>query len=206
MLLVILVIYSAWISPFELAFLSNEQDALFIIDNIVNGFFAVDIVLTFFVAYLDSQSYLLVDEPKKIAVRWKTNHFHRTFQFEPIRAVLLTWYWYWSVFRYISTWFIFDVCSTAPFQSISLLFTNHNSGIGFKVLNMLRLWRLRRVSSLVVHWTSRTRVFVSFSFASQNACTIYGALEGKNQSSIRVRSTESVASTCARSNVVTHLS
>ncbi|KAF7120634.1 hypothetical protein RHSIM_Rhsim13G0194700 [Rhododendron simsii] len=118
MFLIVLVVYSAWISPFEFAFLNNKQDALFIIDNIVNGFFTIDIVLTFFVAYLDSQSYLLVDDPKKIAT------------------------------RYLSTWFLFDICSTLPFQSLSLLFTDHSSGIGFKLLNMLRLWRLRRVSSL----------------------------------------------------------
>ncbi|XP_062160460.1 potassium channel KAT3-like isoform X2 [Alnus glutinosa] len=118
MLLVVLVIYSAWICPFEFAFLPYKRDALFIVDNVVNGFFAIDIVLTFFVAYLDSQSHLLIDNPKKIAV------------------------------RYISTWFIFDVCSTAPFQSISLLFTNHSGEVGYKLLNMLRLWRLRRVSSL----------------------------------------------------------
>ncbi|XP_048132300.1 potassium channel KAT3-like [Rhodamnia argentea] len=118
MWLIVLVLYSAWICPFEFAFLSYKIDSLFIIDNIVNGFFAIDIVVTFFVAYLDSQSYLLVDDPKKIAL------------------------------RYLSTWFIFDVCSTAPFQSISLLFTKHSGGLGFKALNMLRLWRLRRVSAL----------------------------------------------------------
>ncbi|KAH7837545.1 hypothetical protein Vadar_015028 [Vaccinium darrowii] len=117
MFLIVLVIYSAWICPFEFAFLTYKQDVLFIIDNIVNGFFAIDIVLTFFVAYLDSQSYLLVDDPKKIAI------------------------------RYISTWFLFDICSTLPLQPLSL-FTDHSSGIGFKLLNMLRLWRLRRVSSL----------------------------------------------------------
>ncbi|PIN04682.1 K+-channel ERG [Handroanthus impetiginosus] len=118
MFLILLVIYSAWISPFEFAFLAYRQDALSIIDNVVNSFFAVDIVLTFFVAYLDSQSYLLIDDPRKIAI------------------------------RYISTWFIFDVCSTVPFQSLSLLFADHDGGLGFKLLSMLRLWRLRRVSSL----------------------------------------------------------
>lgn len=51
-------------------------------------------------------------------------------------------------FRYLSTWFAFDVCSTAPFQSLSLLFNYNGSEIGFRVLSMLRLWRLRRVSSL----------------------------------------------------------
>ena len=69
MFLILLVIYSAWICPFEFAFLTYKQDALFVFDNIVNGFFLIDIVLTFFVAYLDSQSYLLVDDPKKIAIR-----------------------------------------------------------------------------------------------------------------------------------------
>ncbi|XP_054777157.1 potassium channel KAT1-like [Prosopis cineraria] len=118
MILVVLVIYSAWICPFEFAFLPSKQDALFIIDNVVDGFFAIDIMLTFFVAYLDSQSHLLVDDHWKIAI------------------------------RYISTWFIFDVCSTAPFQIISLFFTNHSSELGVDLLNMLRLWRLRRVSSL----------------------------------------------------------
>ncbi|MED6184282.1 Potassium channel kat2 [Stylosanthes scabra] len=145
MLLVVLVVYSAWICPFEFAFLSYKQDTLFIIDNIVNGFFAVDIVLTFFVAYLDSHSYLLVDDPKKIAI------------------------------RYISTWFAFDVCSTAPFQPISLLLTNHSSELGFKVLNMLRLWRLRRVSSLFARlekdirfnyfWTRCTKLIAVTLFA-----------------------------------------
>lgn len=119
MLLVLLVIYSAWICPFEFAFLTYKQTGLlFILDHIVNGFFAVDIILTFFVAYVDTHTYLLVDKPKKIAI------------------------------RYLSTWFIFDVASTAPLQSLSLLFTPHKGGFGFKALNMLRLWRLRRVSSL----------------------------------------------------------
>ncbi|ESQ39772.1 hypothetical protein EUTSA_v10000798mg [Eutrema salsugineum] len=118
MWLVVLVIYSAWICPFQFAFITYKKDAIFIIDNIVNGFFAIDIVLTFFVAYLDSHSYLLVDNPKKIAI------------------------------RYLSTWFAFDVCSTAPFQPLSLLFNYNGSELGFRILSMLRLWRLRRVSSL----------------------------------------------------------
>ncbi|XP_022879617.1 potassium channel KAT3-like isoform X2 [Olea europaea var. sylvestris] len=118
MFLVLLVIYSAWISPFEFAFSTFKHDALFIFDNIVNSFFFIDILLTFFVAYLEKQTYLLVDDPRKIAI------------------------------RYLSTWFIFDVCSTVPFRALSLLFTYHSDGLGFKLLSMLRLWRLRRVSSM----------------------------------------------------------
>ncbi|XP_056694280.1 potassium channel KAT2-like isoform X2 [Spinacia oleracea] len=152
MLLVILVVYSAWICPFEFVFLVYKQDALFIIDHIVNGFFAVDIVLTFFVAFIDSKTYLLIDDHKKIAI------------------------------RYLSTWFIFDVCSTAPLQTISLLFTNNNGGLGFKALNMLRLWRLRRVSTLFarlekdIHfnyfWTRCTKLV---SRDTVRACTEFAA-------------------------------
>ncbi|CAD6229775.1 unnamed protein product [Miscanthus lutarioriparius] len=116
--LILLVVYSAWICPLEFAFLRYLPRAPFVVDDVVNGFFAVDIVLTFFVPYVDSKSYLLVDDHKKIAV------------------------------RYLSTWFAFDVCSTFPFHSISLLFNRHEHGLGLKFLNVLRLWRLRRVSSL----------------------------------------------------------
>lgn len=64
-----LVVFSAWIYPFELAFLRHLSWKLFLVENIVNSFFAIDIVLTFFLAYLDHKSYLLVDNPKRIAAR-----------------------------------------------------------------------------------------------------------------------------------------
>ncbi|KAL0410514.1 UNVERIFIED_CONTAM: Potassium channel AKT1 [Sesamum latifolium] len=82
--LVVLVIYTAWVSPFELGFLDKPEGPLAITDNVVNGFFAIDIVLTFFVAYLDRNTYLLVDNPKQIA--WK----------------------------YGTSWLAFDVISTIP--------------------------------------------------------------------------------------------
>ncbi|KAK1378450.1 Potassium channel [Heracleum sosnowskyi] len=165
MFLVILVIYSAWVCPFQFAFLTYKQDALFIFDNIVNGFFAIDIILTFFVAYVDSQSYLLVDSRKKIAV------------------------------RYISTWFIFDVCSTAPLQPLSLLLTEHSSGVGFKVLNMLRLWRLRRVSSLFARlekdirfnyfWIRCTKLITVTLFAVHCAGCFYYLIADRNPNPAR---------------------
>uniref|UniRef100_A0A0D9VE84 Potassium channel n=1 Tax=Leersia perrieri TaxID=77586 RepID=A0A0D9VE84_9ORYZ len=116
--LIVLVIYSAWICPFELAFLRDFPYKLLLVENIVDIFFAIDIVLTFFVAYVDSKTHLFVDDRKRIAV------------------------------RYLSSWFIFDVCSTAPFQPIILLFTHKGNDLAFKILNLLRLWRLHRVSSL----------------------------------------------------------
>ncbi|KAA8525318.1 hypothetical protein F0562_007173 [Nyssa sinensis] len=65
--LVLLVIYSAWSSPFELAFKKVATGSLMPVDLAVDAFFVIDIILTFFVAYLDKSTYLLVDDHKKIA-------------------------------------------------------------------------------------------------------------------------------------------
>ena len=65
----ILVGYSAWASLFELAFEKAAEGALLTIDLVVDFFFAVDIILTFFVSYLDNTTYLNVTDHKLIAKR-----------------------------------------------------------------------------------------------------------------------------------------
>ncbi|CAN1837912.1 Potassium channel KAT3 [Linum perenne] len=127
--LVVLVVYSAWASIFELAFKKTSAGVLLGIDLAVDAFFAIDILLTFFVAYLDKTTYLLVDDHKKIAIRYLTK-----------------------------PWFIMDVASTLPFPLIYRIFTgkiNHQGVFGF--LNLLRLWRLRRVSELFTRLEKDTR-------------------------------------------------
>lgn len=113
--LVLLVVYTAWVAPFELGFIKSPTGYLALADDIVNGCFAIDIVMTFFVAYLDKRSYVLIDDPKQIAI------------------------------KYMFPFFFLDVLSTIPTGLISLL---GKSGFGlYGLLQMLRLWRLRRVSS-----------------------------------------------------------
>ncbi|PNT70141.1 hypothetical protein BRADI_2g06750v3 [Brachypodium distachyon] len=152
--LLVLVVYSAWNYPFELAFLRHMSWKLFLVENIVNSFFAIDIVLTFFLAYLDRKSYLLVDNPKQIAA------------------------------RYLSSWFIFDVCSTIPYQPFGLLFNKHGNGLTYRILNMLRLWRLRRLSALFArlekdirlnyYWIRCTKLISVTLFAAHcSGCFIY---------------------------------
>ncbi|KAL2346750.1 hypothetical protein Fmac_000750 [Flemingia macrophylla] len=114
--LVFLVFYTAWACPFEFGFLNTPKDPLSITDNVVNAFFALDIVLTFFVAYLDKASYLLVDQPKLIAL------------------------------RYAKTWLAFDVISTIPSEFAHRVLPGPLKTYGY--FNMLRLWRLRRVSAM----------------------------------------------------------
>ncbi|RWW74820.1 hypothetical protein BHE74_00017209 [Ensete ventricosum] len=68
--MVALVAYSAWVYPFEIAFMhAAPKGGLFLADNIIDAFFAADIVLTFFVAYIDSRTQVLVCDPRKIATR-----------------------------------------------------------------------------------------------------------------------------------------
>ncbi|CAN8325574.1 unnamed protein product [Cochlearia groenlandica] len=118
--MVLLVAYSAWVYPFEVAFLNSKPKRnLCVADNVVDLFFAVDIVLTFFVAYIDRRTQLLVREPKQIAV------------------------------RYLSTWFLMDVASTIPFDGIGYWLTGTGKlNLTCNLLGLLRFWRLRRVKHL----------------------------------------------------------
>lgn len=115
--MVLLVVYSAWAYPFEVSFLNSyPKKPLYIADSVVDLFFAIDIVLTFFVAYIESTTHLLVRDSKKIAR------------------------------RYVSTWFLMDVASTIPFEALYMLFTgNRKVPPSCYLLGMLRFWRLRRV-------------------------------------------------------------
>ncbi|KAK8465492.1 hypothetical protein PHAVU_009G095700 [Phaseolus vulgaris] len=115
-LLVILVFYTAFVSPFEFGFLNEPTDSLSITDNVVNGLFAIDIVLTFSVAYLDKETYLLEDRPLFIC------------------------------YKYVTTWFAFDVISTIPSEFAGTVLPDPLQTYGY--FNMLRLWRLRRVSAM----------------------------------------------------------
>ncbi|KAG7572523.1 Ankyrin repeat-containing domain [Arabidopsis suecica] len=111
--LVVLVVYTAWVSPFEFGFLRKPRPPLSITDNIVNAFFAMDIIMTFFVGYLDKSTYLIVDDRKQIA------------------------------FKYLRSWFLLDLVSTIPSEAAMRI-----SSQSYGLFNMLRLWRLRRVSAL----------------------------------------------------------
>ncbi|XP_072991097.1 potassium channel KAT4 isoform X1 [Typha latifolia] len=155
MFLILLVIYSAWVSPFELAFEKVDSGSLLIADLVVDIFFAIDIVISFFVAYLDTSTYLLVDDPRKISMRYAT-----------------------------SPWFVMDVASTIPFQVIYRIVSGkRNGGSVFGFINLLRLWRLRRVSSLFARlekdirisyfWTRYLKLICVTLFVLHSAACVY---------------------------------
>nr|XP_010930758.2 LOW QUALITY PROTEIN: potassium channel AKT2-like [Elaeis guineensis] len=115
--MVMLVAYSAWVFPLEIGFMNAApKGGLFIADNIIHAFFAVDIILTFFVAYIEPRTQLLVQDSKKIAI------------------------------RYLSTWFIMDVVSTIPYEALGYFITGRvKAGVSYSLLGMLRLWRLSKI-------------------------------------------------------------
>ncbi|TVU35298.1 hypothetical protein EJB05_17182, partial [Eragrostis curvula] len=125
--LIVLVLYSAWVSPFELAIEKAVTTPLLAVDLVVDIFFAVDIALSFFVAYVDRSTNLFVDDRKKIASRYLTR-----------------------------PWFAMDVASTIPFHVIFRLVSGKGTWFGF--LNLLRLWRLRRVSNLFAQLEKDIRI------------------------------------------------
>ncbi|XP_055812681.1 potassium channel AKT1-like [Solanum dulcamara] len=100
--LVLLVFYTAWASPFQFGFLERPQGLIAILDNIVNCFFAMDIILTFFVAYLDKSTNTMIDDPKHIALRYTKSRFIfdfiSTIPFEALPHILQS-YGYLSMLR-----------------------------------------------------------------------------------------------------------
>ncbi|PNY10751.1 potassium channel AKT1-like protein [Trifolium pratense] len=110
--LMIWVFYTAWVCPFEFGFLRTSKGRLTYVDSIVNALFFIDIVLTFFVAYLDETTFLLVGDQKKIAK------------------------------RYLKCWFFFDLASIIPYEMFrkDLPTTVQTYGY-FNILRLWRLHR-----------------------------------------------------------------
>jgi len=99
--------------------MSGPRMPISVIDNIVNGFFALDIVLTFFVAYVDKKTYILVDEPKKIAKKYA-----------------------------LSFKMIFDVISVIPSELVHKIFPASKQAYGvFNMFRLWRLRRVCRLFS-----------------------------------------------------------
>ncbi|KAJ8512635.1 hypothetical protein OPV22_003069 [Ensete ventricosum] len=155
MFLIVLVFYSAWASPLELAFPQVSSGSLLVVDLVVDVFFGVDIVVSFSVAYFNSSTYLLVDDRRKIAKRYLTR-----------------------------PWLVMDVASTIPFHIIYRIITGkRNGGSVFGVVNLLRLWRLRRASKLFARlekdirfsyfWTRYVKLICVTLFAVHSSACVY---------------------------------
>ncbi|KAL5574136.1 hypothetical protein UlMin_023733, partial [Ulmus minor] len=68
-------VYSSFFTPMEFGFFRGLHDDLFILDIAGQVAFLVDIVLQFFVAYRDRQTYRMVSKRTPIALRYLKSHF-----------------------------------------------------------------------------------------------------------------------------------
>ncbi|CAN6456117.1 unnamed protein product [Victoria cruziana] len=154
--MVFLVAYSGWIYPFMIAFLKcKPQKGLCIANSVVDLFFWIEIALTFFLAYIDPKTQNLVQDLRRIAL------------------------------RYSSSWLIMDIASTIPYEAFLYIFNGDGKPcIWCSVLGILRLWRLRRVKQFFTRiekdirfsyfWTRCVRlIFVTLFSTHCSGCMYY---------------------------------
>ena len=67
--ILIWAVYSSFFTPMEFGFFRGLPENLFLLDIAGQLAFLVDIVVRFFVAFRDTQSYTTVDSHKRIALR-----------------------------------------------------------------------------------------------------------------------------------------
>ncbi|EOA19218.1 hypothetical protein CARUB_v100041251mg, partial [Capsella rubella] len=75
MFILLWAIYSSLFTPMEFGFFRGLPERLFVLDIVGQIAFLVDIVLQFFVAYRDIQTYRTVYKPSRIALRYLKSHF-----------------------------------------------------------------------------------------------------------------------------------
>jgi hypothetical protein len=63
-------VYSSFFTPFEFGFFRGLKEKLFVLDIVGQVAFLVDIVLHFFLAYRDTQTYRMVYKRTPIALRF----------------------------------------------------------------------------------------------------------------------------------------
>lgn len=91
-ILVTLAFYNQIVSSFVFAFVDEPQARVFnILNYFVNSFFCFDIFLNFIVAFHHKNTYVIVDNPKKI------------------------------VLNYLKTWFVVDVLCNVPLIVVGMI-------------------------------------------------------------------------------------
>lgn len=119
------LVYTALITPFEVAFLDTKLDFLFVINRFLDCVFGMDIFINFNLAFMDKKSGKWILDITKIRR------------------------------RYLKGWFIIDITSTIPYDCIEFVATATSAGSGggamenMKMLRMLKLLKLMKLVRLL---------------------------------------------------------
>lgn len=128
--MIVLLIFTATVTPFEVAFLEPSWDALFFINRVVDAMFLVDLIINFFTPYYN------INEGGFVIERWKMAK------------------------HYLTGWFTIDLVSILPFDTVGLVLNNDdiNQLKVFRIIRLARLAKLLRVlrsSRIFKRWESR---------------------------------------------------
>ena len=121
LLISIILLFTFFATPYRIAFVDKDDEAMLVIDYCIDAIFAIDIILNFFIAYYDSD-YILVDKRKDIAL-----HYIRT----------------WFIIDFIAIIPFNFIFQTSDFNSLARLSKIPRL---YRLIRMFRLVRLLKVA------------------------------------------------------------
>jgi hypothetical protein len=150
LLMMALLVFTATVTPYEVAFLVFKINWLFAINRIVDFFFLLDLIFQFFIPLGVSESTVSTFDSELWNISRKDIAIH-----------------------YLRSWFIVDGISIFPFDSLQLALEGNNAMVGqMRVLRILRcarlmkLLRTMRIGRLLSRWQQR----LNLSFRSLHLC------------------------------------
>jgi hypothetical protein len=139
-LVIVLLIFTAYVTPYEVAFLSTKLNGMFYLNRFIDLAFFLDLCKNFLTAYFDAEEQYWVGDSRKIAK------------------------------KYLKSWFTVDLVSILPFDSVGIALQSDEmqeaQGIRLiRVLRLLKLMRLLRSLRILSRWQDQlglTYVFRTF--------------------------------------------
>lgn len=113
-----LLVYTALIIPFRVAFVDGSSDVWFILEILVDVLFGLDIIVTFNTSYQDDDNLHITD-----------------------RTMIAK--------RYLKGWFLIDLGTTIPFQTISKFVDSLQNIDNTKIIRLARLPRISKILKVV---------------------------------------------------------
>jgi len=144
-LMVVCLIFTAFVTPFEVGFLKTSFNVLFVLNRLIDLAFFLDMVRIFFTSYYDDDEQQWIQSPRLIRR------------------------------KYFRGWFTIDLVSILPFDSVGLILDSPamNDMKVLRVIRLLRLLKLLRIMkamrilarwedhiSISYAWISLTKFFV----------------------------------------------
>merc|ERR1719316_528812 len=128
-MIILALIYTALMTPYEVGFLETKLDALFVVNRIIDVIFVKDMIMNFFV---------------KLTVRTKTSTLWLRDQKKIVK-------------HYLKGWFVIDFISILPFDIIGFVYDDPAIQKMkviriIRILRLLKIARVLRASRIVKRW------------------------------------------------------